>query len=123
MLNMMIDPMDTVPSVEDLTLPPKRKFVDANKFMEVYMAEFKAKYDPQTGKTSATLEDVAEKLNMSLDTAYQKMRNIRIKLKEVKGIEIPILATRKKVARKRSSRLDLDSIASMVVAQHLAELD
>lgn len=101
----------------------KRKTVDAITFMKAYMNAYNRGLDPVTKKSSATLEQVANELGLTIDTAYQKMRNIKIKLKKEKGIDIPILTTKKKTPRKKTVRLNVDELAALVAGQHLAELD
>lgn len=101
----------------------KRKTVDAYTFLKTYMDAYHRGLDPITKKSTATLEQVANELGLTIDTAYQKMRNIKIKLKKEKGIDIPILTTKKKTPRKKTVRLNVDELAALVAGQHLAELD
>lgn len=92
-----------------------------NKYIELYEANLDA-----NGETTATLQDVADALGLTLNNAYQKTRNLNKELAEAgTGFQLPKL---KSNPVGRQARLDINKIAAIIarknaVSAALADLD
>ena len=92
-----------------------------NKYIELYEAGLDA-----SGETSATLQDVANALGLTLANVYQKTRNLNKELSEAgTGFQLPKLKTN---PVGRQARVDINKIAAIIARQNavktvLADLD
>ena len=85
-----------------------------NKYIELYQDGLDAE-----GNTSATLQDVADALGLTVTNAYQKVRNLNKELAEAgTGFQLPKLRTN---PVGRQARLDITKIAAMLAATKARE--
>jgi hypothetical protein len=95
-----------------------RNTVSAEDFTAKYIELYQAGLDAN-GNTSATLQDVADALGLSVANAYQKVRNLNKELTEAgTGYQLPKLRTN---PVGRQARLDITKIAAMLAATKARE--
>lgn len=95
-----------------------RNTVSAEDFTAKYIELYQAGLDAE-GNTSATLQDVADALGLTLANTYQKVRNLNKELTEAgTGYQLPKLRT---TPAGRQSKLDISKIAAMLAATKARE--
>ena len=87
-----------------------RNSVDAETLLSTYVALYNDGLDSD-GQTIATFQDVADKLEMTVDNVYQRVLKLRKELK-AQGVEIPLMR-RSNAPRKTVKRISLASLAAI----------
>jgi biotin operon repressor len=95
-----------------------RKSVDSETLLSTYVALYNEGLDSD-GQTIATLQDVADKLGMTVNNVYQRIRTLRKELK-AQGVDIPLMK-RTNEPRKTVKRLSLSSLAA--IASGIGKVD
>jgi hypothetical protein len=87
-----------------------RNSVDAETLLSTYVALYNDGLDSD-GQTIATFQDVADKLEMTVDNVYQRVLKLRKELK-TQGVDIPLMK-RTNEPRKTVKRISLTSLAAI----------
>lgn len=95
-----------------------RNSVDAETLLSTYVALYNDGLDSD-GQTIATFQDVADKLEMTVDNVYQRVLKLRKELK-AQGVEIPLMK-RTNEPRKTVKRISLASLAA--IASGIGKVD
>ena len=87
-----------------------RNTVDAETLLGTYVDLFNANLT-EDGNSTATFQDVANTLDMTVDNVYQRILKIRKELKS-QGIDLPLMK-RNNEPRKTVKRISLNALASI----------